>query len=201
MMTKEGCIKITNFRNPGAGRLMLECGHVSYTLNALSSTLSIYSILIVFVLRNYNTAFRYIFFLWYGCWYADMSPPDNKSVYTCKIAKCEFHAKRVSRVFHVKFSRKICFMWISRENFMWISRETHFTWISCEIFHVNWRWNEFHMKFAWNMHIYFTWIFWIEIYSRVSISGKLIKMKKKNCSQEQHLINCKICSAIISLKK
>ena len=77
--------------------------------------------------------------------------------------------------FHVNFtwiSREICFMWISRETVTWISRETRFTWNSCEIFHVNCRWIEFHMKFTWNMHLYFTWILWVEIYSRVSISGK-----------------------------
>ena len=86
----------------------------------------------------------------------------------------EFHVNFTWN-FHVNFtwiSREICFMWISRETVMWISRETRFTWNSCEIFHVNCRWIEFHMKFTWNMHLYFTWILWVEIYSRVSISGK-----------------------------
>ena len=86
----------------------------------------------------------------------------------------EFHMNFTWNV-HVNFtwiSREICFMWISRETVTWISRETRFTWNSCEIFHVNCRWIEFHMKFTWNMHLYFTWILWVEIYSRVSISGK-----------------------------
>ena len=74
-------------------------------------------------------------------------------------------------------------VWISREtSFTWVSHEFHvkfyFTWYSCEIFHVNCRWIEFHMKFTWNMHLYFTWILWVEMYSRVSISGKKNKLKK-----------------------
>ena len=100
----------------------------------------------------------------------------------------QFHVKFTWNKFHVKFMRnsrenftrnsRENFTWNSRENFTWNSRETRFTWNSCEIFHVNCRWIEFHMKFTWNMHLYFTWILWVEIYSRVSISGKKIKMKK-----------------------
>ena len=46
-----------------------------YSENALSSTLLIYSAIVPIVLRDYNAAF-----LW-GCWYANMSPSDKKSVY------------------------------------------------------------------------------------------------------------------------
>ena len=58
MMIKEASTKIVNFMTPGAGVLMLGCGHIShYSEYALSSTLSIYSTLIAIVLRDYNTAF------------------------------------------------------------------------------------------------------------------------------------------------
>ena len=92
-----------------------------------------------------------------------------------------------SREIFTWISRDIFFKWISHETVTWFSRKTRFTWNSCEIFHVNCRWNEFHIKFTWNMHLYFTWILWVEIYSRVSISVKKIKWKKI-CSQGQHLI-------------
>ena len=71
--------------------------------------------------------------------------------------------------FHVNFT------WNFHVNFTWISSKICFMWISREtvIFHVNCRWIEFHMKFTWNMHN-FTLILWVEIYSRVSISGKKI---------------------------
>ena len=43
MMTKEGSTKIVNFMTPGAGALVLGCGHIShYSEYVLSSTLSIY---------------------------------------------------------------------------------------------------------------------------------------------------------------
>ena len=58
MMTKEGSTKIVNFMIPGAGVLMLGCGHIShYSEYVVSSTLLIYSILIVIVLRDYDAAF------------------------------------------------------------------------------------------------------------------------------------------------
>ena len=59
MMTKEGSTKIVNFMTPGAGVLTLGRGHKShYSEYVLSSTLSINSTLIVFVLRDYDAAFR-----------------------------------------------------------------------------------------------------------------------------------------------
>ena len=97
------------------------------------------------------------------------------------------------RVIYVFLHRQNRRAWISRErSFTWISCERSFTWISREmftwnLFHVNFTWNsfhvhcrwiEFHMKFSWNMHLHFMWILWVEIYSRVSISGKKIKWKK-----------------------
>ena len=73
-MTKEGCTKIVNFMNPQAGVLVQGCGHMSCSENALSSTLSLYSTLIVIVLRDYDAAFLcycwFLFILWWGCWYA-----------------------------------------------------------------------------------------------------------------------------------
>ena len=60
MMTKEGSTKIVNFMTPRAGVLMLGRGHIShYNEYVLSSTLSIYSTLIAFVLKDYNAAFLY----------------------------------------------------------------------------------------------------------------------------------------------
>ena len=49
IMTKEGSTKILNFMTPGAGVLVQGLGK-SYSENALSSTLSIYSTLIAIVL-------------------------------------------------------------------------------------------------------------------------------------------------------
>ena len=60
MMTKEGSTKIVNFMTPRAGVLMLGYGHIShYSEYVISSTLSIYSTLIAFVLRDYDAAFLY----------------------------------------------------------------------------------------------------------------------------------------------
>ena len=53
MMTKGGCTKIVNSLTPGQGFLCegeAICGIVIYLKNALSSTLSLYSTLIVIVL-------------------------------------------------------------------------------------------------------------------------------------------------------
>ena len=51
MLTKEGSTKFVNLMTPGAGGFMITCGHIShYSEYALSSTLSIYSILIAIVL-------------------------------------------------------------------------------------------------------------------------------------------------------
>ena len=59
-MTKEGSTKIVNFMTPGAGVLMLGCGNIShYSKYVVSSTLSIYSSLVVIVLRDYDAAFLY----------------------------------------------------------------------------------------------------------------------------------------------
>ena len=58
MMTKEGSTKIVNFNTPRAGVLMLGRGHIShFSEYVLSSTLSIYSTLIVIMLRDYDAAF------------------------------------------------------------------------------------------------------------------------------------------------
>ena len=57
-MSKEGSVKIANFITIGSGGLMLGLGNIShYSEYALSSTLSIYNTLIVFVLREYKAAF------------------------------------------------------------------------------------------------------------------------------------------------
>ena len=53
MITKDGSTKLVNFMTPGAGVLVLKCGH----LYALSSTLSKYSTLIPIVFREYDAAF------------------------------------------------------------------------------------------------------------------------------------------------
>ena len=69
MMTEEGYTKIVNFMILGAGVLTLQHGHISHCSEyVLSSTLSIYSILIAIVLRDYDTDFLYhccFFFLFY----------------------------------------------------------------------------------------------------------------------------------------
>ena len=58
MMNKEASTKIVNFITPGAGFLMLGCGHMShYSEYAVSSTLTIYNTLIAFVLWDYDAAF------------------------------------------------------------------------------------------------------------------------------------------------
>ena len=68
-MTKEGSTKIVNFMTPGAGVLMLRCGHIShYSECVVSSTLSMYSTLIANVLRNYDAAFLY--HLWFSFTYS-----------------------------------------------------------------------------------------------------------------------------------
>ena len=57
-MTKEVSTQIVNFMTPGAGVLMLGRGRVRhYSENVLSSTLSIYNILVAIVLRDYYAAF------------------------------------------------------------------------------------------------------------------------------------------------
>ena len=57
MMTEEGSTKIVDFMTPRAGVLMLGYGHTShYSEYVLSSTLSIYSTLIAFVLMDYDAA-------------------------------------------------------------------------------------------------------------------------------------------------
>ena len=62
MMSKEGSAKIVYFMNPRAGVLVLGRGNISryseYVLS-LTLTLLIYSTLIAFVLRDYNSAFLY----------------------------------------------------------------------------------------------------------------------------------------------
>ena len=59
-MIKEGSTKIVNFMTPGAAVLMLGRGHIShYSEYEVSSTLSIYSTLIVIVSRDYDAAFLY----------------------------------------------------------------------------------------------------------------------------------------------
>ena len=58
MMTEEGSTKIVNFMTPGAEFQMSERGYINHC-SELSSTLSIYSTLIAFVLGNYNDAFLY----------------------------------------------------------------------------------------------------------------------------------------------
>ena len=58
IMTKKGSAKIVNFITIGAEGLMLRLGYMShYSEYALSSTLSIYIILIAIVLSEYNAAF------------------------------------------------------------------------------------------------------------------------------------------------
>ena len=60
MMTKEGSTKIVDIMTPRAGVLMLGRGHIShYSEFVVSSTLLIYSSLVVIVLRNYDAAFLY----------------------------------------------------------------------------------------------------------------------------------------------
>ena len=69
MMTKEGSTKIVNFMTPGAGVLVLGCGHIShYSEYVVSSTLSIYSTLIA------------VHLFYDGTVDINMSPSDKKSV-------------------------------------------------------------------------------------------------------------------------
>ena len=49
------------------------------------------------------------------------------------------------------------FTWNIGAYFTWISCETRFTCNSREIFHMNFTWNEFHVKFTWQFHVKFTW--------------------------------------------
>ena len=59
MMSKEGSTKIVNFNTPMAEVLMLGRGHIShFSEYVLSSTLSIYSILIAIVLRGHECRAR-----------------------------------------------------------------------------------------------------------------------------------------------
>ena len=60
MMAKEGSSKFVNFMTPGAVVLMSGHGHIShYSEYVVSSTLSIFSTLIAFLLRDYDTAILY----------------------------------------------------------------------------------------------------------------------------------------------
>ena len=83
-MIKGGSAKIVNFFTVGAGGFMLGRGYMRHNSKyALSSTLSIYIILIAIVLSWYNAAFLCYcwvsFIRWCGSWYANMSPSDKKS--------------------------------------------------------------------------------------------------------------------------
>ena len=84
-MTKEGSTKIVTFMTSRAGFLMLDVAIlVFYSEYVLSSTLSIYSTLIAIVWRDYDAAYLFIFWflfiLWWGCWYTNISPSDKKSL-------------------------------------------------------------------------------------------------------------------------
>ena len=60
MMTKEGSTKIVNFMTPGAGGIVLGCGHIGhYSEYVLSSTLSTYFSLIAIVLKDNDIAYLY----------------------------------------------------------------------------------------------------------------------------------------------
>ena len=60
MMSTEVSTQMVNFMTPGAGVLTLGRGHKShYSEYVLSSTLSINSTLIVFVLRDYDAAYLF----------------------------------------------------------------------------------------------------------------------------------------------
>ena len=85
MITNEGSIKIVSFITPGAGVLVLGCGHISHLVKMhyfLKYLLYFYAI----VLRDYGVAFLYqcwfSFILWWGCWYTNMSPYDKMSVWS-----------------------------------------------------------------------------------------------------------------------
>ena len=80
------------------------------------------------------------------------------------------HRDWISRAIYMIFINEFCmnfrwnlFMRISRETVTWISREMSYKSNSREHFHVKCRWNEFHMKFRWKMHLYFTWNLWVKI--------------------------------------
>ena len=85
-MTEERTTIIVNFKTPGAEVLVLGRGHISnISENALSFTLSIYSTLIAIVLRDCNANILFhcwflFFFLWWDCWYANMSSLTRVSV-------------------------------------------------------------------------------------------------------------------------
>ena len=82
MMTKEASTKIVNFMNSMTGVLMQGCGHISlYNGYGLSSTLSMYSILIDIVLRIIKLLSNAIvdFYLFYDGLLI-FSPSDKKTV-------------------------------------------------------------------------------------------------------------------------
>ena len=59
-MSKEGSTHIVNYMTPGTGVLMLGLGHIShYSEYVLSSTLSIYNLLIAIVFMDYDADFLY----------------------------------------------------------------------------------------------------------------------------------------------
>ena len=85
MMTNKESIKIVNFITPGAGVLVLGCGHIRHIVKIhyfFKNLLYSYAI----VLRDYDVAFLYqcwfSFILWWGCWYTNMSPSVKKSVWS-----------------------------------------------------------------------------------------------------------------------
>ena len=64
-------------------------GHtIHYREYALSSTLSMYSTMIAIVWRDCDAASLYhcwtLFIVWWGYWYANMSPSDKKSVWSLR---------------------------------------------------------------------------------------------------------------------
>ena len=61
MMTRERSTRIVNSMTPrDSGAKVWPYTFKSYSENALSSTLSIYSTLIAIMLRDYDAAFRYL---------------------------------------------------------------------------------------------------------------------------------------------
>ena len=77
-------------------------------------------------------------------------------MYTGKICSHEFHINLTwnsHEKFHVRFTSIELIHETHVKMFMWISRELRFTWIWCEIFHMNFTWNLQQQKMIFFMNL------------------------------------------------
>ena len=85
MINKEGSSKIVIFMTRGAGVIILGRGNISHYSEyvfSLFSTLYLYNTMIGIVLKDYAFLCHrwFLFILWLGCCYENMSLSDKKSV-------------------------------------------------------------------------------------------------------------------------